>query len=141
MLKIKPYSAILLALAGFMTIGMGLYFMFIRPPPLLPEDLRYMGATLKEVKHNIPGFLNWLPKVFLVMWGYIITTGILTVFMSYTSFRTRLPGAFIITFLAGITSIGLITSVNFIIGSDFKLPLLFFALLWTFALILYRIHL
>jgi|GEM_PF-3162736 len=32
MLKIKPYSAILLALAGFMTIGMGLYFMFIRPP-------------------------------------------------------------------------------------------------------------
>jgi len=100
-----------------------------------------MGATLKEVKHNIPGFLNWLPKVFLVMGGYIIITGILTVFMSYTSFRTRLPGAFIITFLAGITSIGLITSVNFIIGSDFKLPLLFFALLWTFALILYRINL
>ena len=140
MFNIKPYSAILLALAGFMTIGMGLYFMFIRPP-LLPEDLRYMGATLKEVKHKIPGLLNWLPKVFLVMGGYIITTGILTVFMSYTSFRTRLPGAFIITFLAGITSIGLITSVNFIIGSDFKLPLLFFALLWTFALILYRINL
>ena len=118
---------------------MGLYFIFLRPP-LLPEDLRYMGSALQNINDNIPDLANWLQKVFWVMGGYIFTTGLLTVFISLTSFRQRLPGAFIIVALAGISSIGSMTVVNFMIGSDFKWLLLIFTLPWAIALILYRFH-
>ena len=74
------------------------------------------------------------------MGGYIFTTGLLIVFISFTSFRTRLRGAFSIVTLAGISSIGLMAVVNFIIGSDFKWLLLTFTLPWAIALILYRLH-
>ena len=139
MFKVKPYSASVLAFAGLLLATMGIYFVLLRPP-LLPEDLRYMGLSLQNVNDNIPGLLNWLQKVFWVMGGYIFTTGLLTVFISLTSFRKRLPGAFNIVVLAGISSIGSMTVVNFIIGSDFRWVLLIFTLPWIIALILYRLH-
>ena len=139
MIKLRPYSASMLALAGLFLAGIGLYFIFIRPS-LLPEDLRYMGSTLQNVKENIPGLANWLQKVFWVMGGYIFTTGLLIVFISFTSFRKRLRGAFSIVVLSGISSIGLMTVINFMIGSDFKWLLLTFTLPWIVALVLYRFH-
>ena len=138
-MKLKPYSSTLLALAGVILAGMGLYFIFMRPS-LLPEDLRYMGSSSQNVKENIPGLLNWLQKVFWVMGGYIFTTGLLTVFIAITSFRKRMNGVFIIITIAGLTSIGFMTGVNFIINSDFKWMLFAFTSLWLFAIILYRFH-
>ena len=118
---------------------MGLYFIFFRPP-LLPEDLRYMGSALKNVNDNIPGLANWLQKVFWVMGAYIFTTGLLTIFISFTSFRKRIPGAFGMVALGGVSSIGSMTVVNFMISSDFKWLLLIFSLPWAIALFLYRLH-
>ena len=115
---------------------MGLFFIFLRPP-LLPEYLRYIGVAMQNVNENIPGLANWLQKVFWVMGGYIFATGSLTIFIAFTSFRKRMRGAFSIVALAGISSIGSMTVVNFIIGSDFRWLLLTFTLLWTIALILY----
>jgi hypothetical membrane protein len=138
-MKLKSYSSTFLVSAGLILAGVGLYFIFLRPS-LLPEDLQCMGSTLENVKQNIPGLLNWLQKVFWVMGGYIFTTGLLIVFISVTSFRNRLPGAFGIVALAGISSLGLMTVVNFIISSDFKWLLLLFTLPWATALILYRLH-
>lgn len=74
------------------------------------------------------------------MGGYIFTTGLLTVFIALTSFRKRMNGAFIIITIAGLTSIGFMTGVNFIINSDFKWMLFAFTSLWLFAIILYRFH-
>lgn len=139
MTNLKPYSSIVLSLAGIILAGIGLYFIFIRPP-LLPEDLRYMDSSLQNVNDNTPGLANWLQKVFWVMGGCIFTTGLLTVFIALTSFRKRMPVACSIVTLAGISSIGLMTVVNFIIGSDFRWLLLSFTLPWAIALILYRLH-
>ncbi|RYY45190.1 MAG: hypothetical protein EOO06_16910 [Chitinophagaceae bacterium] len=138
-MKIKPYSSALLALSGLLLAAMGVYFIFLRPS-ILPEDLRYMGSTPENIKQNVPGLFNWLQKVFWVMGGYIFTAGLLTVFVSVTSFRNRVPGAFSIVALAGISSIGLMTVVNFIISSDFRWLLLIFTMPWATALILYRFH-
>ena len=74
------------------------------------------------------------------MGSYIFTNGLLTVFISLTSFRNRLRGAFGIVAITGISSIGSMTIVNFMIGSDFKWILLTFTLPWIVALILYRVH-
>ena len=139
MMNLKPYSTSMLALGGILLAAMGIYFVFIRPA-LLPEDLRYMKTTLPVMHDSATGLSTWLQKVFWVMGGYIFTTGLLIVYISYTSFRKRLPGAFGIVALAGISSIGLMTVVNFLIGSDFKWVLLTFTLPWIIALILYRLH-
>ena len=139
MLKLKPYSSSLLALGGFLLVAMGAYFVLLRPS-LLPEDLRYMNITLPIVQDKIPGLQIWLRKVFWVMGSYIFTTGLLTIFISLTSFRTRARGAFGIVAITGISSIGSMTVVNFMIGSDFKWILLAFTLPWLIALILYRLH-
>ena len=135
--RLKPYSASVLALAGLILIGMGLYFIFLRPS-LLSEDLTYMGSTMQNVQLNVPGMLSWLQKVFWVMGGYIFTTGLLTVYISLTSFRNRLRGVFSIVALAGISSIGSMTVINFMIDSDFKWLLFIFTIPWVLALILFR---
>lgn len=52
-----------LALGGIILIGLGLYFIFMRPA-LLPEEPRFMGTTLKHIGVAFPGLLLWLPRVF-----------------------------------------------------------------------------
>ena len=139
MIKLKPYSASCLTFGGFLLAGMGLYFVFLRPP-ILPEDLNYMDLSLSEIQNKIPALSIWLQKVFWVMGCYIFTTGMLTMYVAQTSYRARTNGAFIIVALAGITSIGSMTIVNFILQSDFRFVLLSFTILWIIALVLYTIH-
>ena len=129
----------MLAFGGLLLVVMGIYFVLLRPS-LLPEDLRYMKTSLSVMHDSAPGLSAWLQKVFWVMGGYIFTTGLLIVFIAITSFRQRLRGAFSIVALGGISSIGSMTVVNFMIGSDFKWVLLTFTLPWIIALILYRLH-
>ncbi|MEO7490933.1 MAG: hypothetical protein ABIU77_27700 [Ferruginibacter sp.] len=139
MIKLKPYAVSFLTLGGFLLAGMGIYFIFLRPP-LLPEDLQYMNTTLSVIQKNTPNLSVWLQKVFWVMGGYIFTTGLLTMYVAQTSFRTRINGAFIIVVVAGLTSIGSMVIVNFIIQSDFKWVLLAFTVTWFIALMLYLRH-
>ena len=137
--KLKPYSSSILAVGGFLLVAMGIYFVLLRPA-LLPEDLVYMKTNSSIVHKNFPQLTVWLQKVFWVMGGYIFTTGLLTVFIALTAFRKRLSGAFSIVILTGISSIGSMTVVNFVIDSAFKWVLLSFTLPWIIALILYRLH-
>lgn len=139
MLKLKPYSSTILAFGGFSLVAIGVYFVFLRPP-LLPEDFRYIQVAVSGITNNIPGLSAWLQKVFWVMGSFIFTSGLLTIFIALTSFRKRTYGAFIIVAISGASSIGLMTVVNFIIESDFKIILLVFTLPWIIALILYRFH-
>ena len=134
----KP-SVIALTFAGLLFMAMGVYFVFLRPP-LLPGDSRYMGTTLNAINDNLRGLAGWLKKVFGVLGGYIFSTGLLVAYVANTSFKSRIQGAFSIVTIAGLTSIGLMAYVNFIINSNFEWMLLAFTLPWLIALILYRIH-
>ena len=121
-------SSILLALAGVTLVGAGLYFLFLRPP-LLPEDIRYMGLSAAQLGAVRPRLEAWLTHVFQVMGGYVLATGVLTVTLAATSFRTHHWGAGIGALIAGAAPIGWMAAVNFIIDSDFKWSLLAMALL------------
>ena len=138
-MKLYPFYPKVLALGGVILAGIGLYFIFVRPP-LLAEDARYMETTLAEIQAAAPGLTRWLQKVFWVMGGYIFTVGLLTIYIAFSSFQTRTRVAFPIIAIAGLSSIGWMTSVNFIINSDFKWLLLMSALVWTAALILYKLE-
>lgn len=131
--KSWPLSAIMLALAGVTLIGAGLYFLLLRPP-LLPEDLRYMGLAQGQLDPVRPRFEAWLTHVFRVMGGYVLATGVLTVTLAATSFRARNWGAGLGALIGGAASIGWMTVVNFMIDSDFKWSLLAMASLWAASL-------
>ena len=134
-MKIQLFASGSLALGGLILMGMGLYFGFLRPP-LLPEDLRYMGASLTEIQSAIPGLQPWLARVFGVLGGYVFATGLLTVYVAVAGFRTGRLGAIAVVSVSGLASIGWMVTTNFLIGSDFKWLLLVFALPWVFALVL-----
>ena len=126
-----------LALGGVILMGMGIYFGFVRPP-LLPEDLRYMGASLAQIQTTLPGLELWLVRVFRVLGGYMFATGLLTVYVAAAGFRTGRLGVVTVVSVSGLTSIGWMVSTNFVIDSDFKWLLLAFALPWMVALVLSR---
>lgn len=115
-----------------MLVGTGLYFLILRPP-LLPEDVRFMGvaAQLDPVR---PRLEAWLAHVFRVMGGYVLATGVLTVTLAATSFRQHSPIAALGALVSGAASIGWMAMVNFLIGSEFKWVLLGMVLVWAFSL-------
>lgn len=129
----RPLSATLLGICGVILVGIGLYFILVRPA-FLPEDARFTGASLTEIQAVAPNVAQWLGRVFWVLGGYIAATGILTVYLAMSPFRNRARGAGIAAALAGVASIGLMATVNVIIDSDFKWPLIGVAALWAIAL-------
>ena len=135
-MKSNPLSTYFLLVQGIILIVLGGYFIFLRPA-VLPEDLLYMNTTLKDFHKSIPRLSIWLQKVFLVTGGYIFTTGLLTVYISQTSFCSRVRGVFIMVLIASLTSIGSMTVINFMLNSDFKLVLLACNFPWITALTLY----
>ena len=123
-------SSMLLATSGVLLVGVGLYFLFLRPP-LLPEDIRYMSLTPAELQSIGPRLTSWLSHVFRVMGGYVAATGVLALTLAWTSFRDHRSVAAVGAGLAGGLSIGLMAAVNFMIHSDFKWALLAMALVWA----------
>ena len=120
----------LFVVCGIWMIGLGVYFIALRPA-LLPEDLRYFDRTLAEVRAFAPGLLRWLGHVFTVMGGFMAAVGVLTVFVASTAPRST--AATVALALAGLLSVILMSAVNFAIASDFRWLLLAPALLWATA--------
>ena len=124
----------LFAGCGVWLIALGAYFAFLRPP-LLPEDPRYMGATLAQIQATLPGLAAWLGKVFTVMGGFMAAAGVLTLFAA-----RQLPAAagarFTIAMAAaGAVGVGLMSAVNFVLASDFRWVLLAPATAWLLAVV------
>lgn len=132
-------SSVLLAFAGFIVAGIGVYFVALRPT-LLPEDTRFMQLSAAELSSIGPRLGSWLANVFRVLGGYALGTGILAIALAATSFRARQPLAVVGAALGGVVSIGLMAAVNFAINSDFKWLLLGATLVWALSLIAFRIE-
>jgi hypothetical protein len=131
--KAWSLSSIVLAAAGVALIGMGLYFILLRPP-LLPEDVRYMSLPAAQLDILRPRLELWLTHVFRVMGGFVVATGALAITLAATSFRAHDRGAAIGALLGGAASIGWMAVVNFSIDSDFKWVLLGMAVVWACSL-------
>ena len=134
-MKRQKYASLAFGLGGILLIGLGLYFMFLRPV-LLPEDPRYIGTNLAEIQQTFPGLLLWLRRVFWVMGGFMVGSGLLTTYIALAAFHEWARSARVLLSLANLVSIGWMTIVNFMIDSDFKWLLLAFNLPWTFAFFL-----
>ena len=127
-------SALLLAAAGISVCAIGIYFIALRPP-LLAEDVRYAGLSQEALQMLGPAFPTWLLRVFTVLGGFALSTGLLTVFLAATAFRQRQPLAFVAAAAAGVSSVGLMATINFVIGSDYKWLLAAVAVVWLASLV------
>lgn len=129
-----PISMFIFIACGIWLIGLGLYFMFLRPP-LLPEDLRYMGTSLGEIQSAMPGLERWMQRVFTVMGGFMMGAGVLTILAVINASAVRKKWTWIVLALAGLFTVGTMSLTNFQLNSDFKWLLLIPSLLWIIGLV------
>lgn len=134
--KKRPISSSILSGCGVWLIGLGFYFMVLRPP-LLPEDLRFMDATLSQVRTAVPGLESWLSKVFTVMGGFMVGAGVLTVFVATGAMPARMKGVSWAIALSGALTVSLMSATNFALHSEFRWLLLVPALIWLVGLSFY----
>ena len=133
----QSISMFIFIACGIWLIGLGLYFMFLRPT-LLPEDLRYMGTSPGEIQSAMPGLERWLHRVFTVMGGFMTGAGVLTILVAMNASAVREKWTWIVLALAGLFTVGTMSLTNFQLNSDFKWLLLIPSLLWAIGLVFLR---
>jgi hypothetical protein len=117
---------------GAWLIGLGIYFIFLRPA-LLPEDIRYIGIDIQAMQSLAPGLSAWLGKVFTVLGGFMAGAGVLVAYIGWQLAPLRPRGLALASALSGSITVGLMSAVNFALGSDFRWLLLAPPLAWAVA--------
>ncbi|MFC0339524.1 hypothetical protein [Paracoccus niistensis] len=117
-------------------VGMGIYFIALRPT-LLPEDERFIGGSLAELSSAAPELAIWLNRVFVVLGGHAVATGLLAFLAVHLVSRRGRPSRVALLLLAGagLFSTVLMSRINFAIASDFRWVLLVPALAWIAGVI------
>ena len=118
---------------GVWLIGLGAYFIFVRPP-LLPEDLRYAGTTALALQAAAPRIVDWLNLVFNVMGGFMAGAGAMVLYFASAVLPTRPRGSALTLAVVGFATVGLMSMVNFMLHSDFRWLLIVPPVLWAVAL-------
>ncbi len=126
----------LLSACGVWLVVLGIYFIALRPP-LLPEDPRFMGSTLEQLRQAAPGLESWLRIVFTVMGGYMVGSGALTLFVARVAIPRRLAGTAWALAFAGLATVGLMSAMNFVLHSDFRWLLAVPAVGWAAGVVTY----
>jgi hypothetical protein len=134
--KSRPVSTWMLTACGVWLMALGFYFIVLRPP-LLPEDPRFMGTTLEQIRISVPGLEGWLRKVFTVMGGFMAGAGVLTVFVATVAMPLRSKGTSWALAISGALTVVLMSATNFALHSDFRWLLLLPALVWLAGLVVY----
>jgi hypothetical protein len=131
-----PTGVFILATCGVWLIGLGVYFMFLRPA-LLPEDLRFIAAGPGGAQAIAPGLERWTRHVFTVMGGFMAGAGVLTILVSTNAAVARARWSRGALALTGLLTVGTMSLTNFQLDSDFKWLLVIPAALWVVGLALF----
>ena len=134
--KRRLVSTSMLTACGVWLVGLGLYLIVLRPP-LLPEDPRFMGTTLEQIRISVPGLEAWLQRVFTVTGGFMAGAGMLTVLVVTVAMPLRLKGTPWALGVAGALTVVLMSTTNFALQSDFRWLLLLPALVCFVGLAFY----
>jgi hypothetical protein len=126
------WSRWLMCSCGAWLLGLGAFFVFLRPP-LLPEDLRYIGVTLEALRAAAPALEGWLAKVFVVMGGFMAGAGALTLYVALSQPKLGWLGTVGVLAFTGLVTVGLMSAVNFALGSEYRWLLVVPMLAWAFG--------
>jgi hypothetical protein len=131
-----PRSAWMLLTCGLWLVVLGLYFMLIRPA-LLPEDILFFGEPLARIQAEMPELEHWLKLVFVVLGGFATGTGGVSTRLVVVAFPHRPRGAAGVIAVVGLSTVALMSAVNFELHSDFQWVLLVPTVLWSAGLSAY----
>ena len=135
-IRTRHVSTWMLIACGIWLVSLGLYFIFLRPP-LLPEDTRFMGSSLAQIRTAVPGLEGWVQRVFIVTGGFMAGTGVLTVFAARVAMPSHLKCTSWVIAMSGALTVALMSAINFDLHSDFRWLLLIPALVWLAGFVLH----
>ena len=121
---------------GVWLVGLALYFIFVRPA-LLPEDLRYIGFDPQALASAAPNLGGWLGSVFTVMGGFMAGAGVLVMHFGLRVMPARIAATGLVLAVAGTSTVGLMSAVNFALHSEFRWVLVVPPIVWAIALVMY----
>jgi hypothetical protein len=121
----------LLAGCGLFQVGMGVYFIALRPT-MLAEDERFTGLSLEAMTRLAPSIPIWLDRVFIVLGGHAVAAGLLITLATVVLWGRAISlTALILIAAAGGASVVLMSAMNFAINSDFRWLLLLPSVAWV----------
>lgn len=111
---------------------LGAYFVVFRPP-ILPEDLRFLGATAERLVVVLPRLEPWLDLVFAVLGGQMAALGVLLAGFAARLARSRAMDGheLVLLGLAGLLSVASMSAANFALESNFRWLLIIPGLAWS----------
>ncbi|WP_293680966.1 hypothetical protein [uncultured Phenylobacterium sp.] len=133
--RFRQAAAALFGVWAAYQMGLGAYFAAFRPP-LLPEDLRFLGANAPSRMMEPPGLERWLDLIFLVLGGQMAALGMLLAAVALRLARREAVDAreIVLFGFAGALSVAVMCAVNFALGSDFRWVLILPVLVCSGAL-------
>ncbi len=116
---------------------LGAYFVAFRPP-LLPEDLRFLGTSAMRHVVDLARLERWLDLVFMVLGGQMAALGVLLAAFAVRLARRRSwdRSEPILLGIVGVLSVALMSAVNFALGSNFRWLLILPVLAWSIGVVL-----
>lgn len=107
-------SGTITCVLGVLTLGVGVYFLFVRPV-LLPEDIRHTGIDPNTLP---PAFVAWLGIVFSTWGGFIAGFGITILGFGAYMLSGRAVWLYLGTAIGVLVAFGRFLLSNIIINSD-----------------------
>ncbi len=138
-MPLRQPSVLIFLTCGIWLIGLGLYFVLLRPA-LLPEDAAYMVSSATKIRSAVPGLSRWLRHVFTVMGGFMTASGVLMTFLAATAIPARRKGTGAVLVVTGLATVVTMSWINFAIDSNFKWLLLAPAILWGAGIVAYALE-
>lgn len=114
-MKFDRVAAWLLAVLGLLTLGAGIYFLFLRPV-MLPEDVLLTGMDPELLK---PTMVQWLRIVFRTLGGFTAGFGILMMAVAGYMIMSRPALLSWGVMLAVLVAFGRFLTSNILIRSDY----------------------
>ncbi len=134
-------SSYVLVCIGILAIGLGLFLIFVRPIfVFLPEDAKFIGATVSDVAIFNPALVHWIQFVFRSWGAFVFATGVLIVGIAANGYRRNELWAKWTLGLAGIPSLFTFAVVNYYFGSQFFLIIAAVGTIFTGVILLSFLH-
>ena len=135
--RFRSAAAGLIGACAAYQLLVGAYFLAFRPP-LLPEDLRFLGVTAEQLVVVLPRLEPWLDLVFAVLGGQMAALGVLLAGFAARLARSKAMDGYelVLVGLAGLLSVASMSAANFALGSDFRWLLVLPVLAWSIGIAL-----
>src|SRR3989344_114314 len=128
-------------LLGVVFVGMGLYFLLIRPAFIMqPEDVRVAKLTGDQIKSFSPDLFLWLTFVIRAWGSFCLGFGTLVIGVSLLSFRKKEKWSYYLLTVSILPLLLIFFAIQYAMKGDFYIPLAIVLIISLFLFAATRKH-